>query len=84
MDKKKNLTVPSAKGEVKAKLNPTAEAKKEIKVKQNPTAEAKKEIKVKQNPTAEAIKKAPDEVIARAIHDALTKEHEKGFTGKKK
>lgn len=49
MEKKKNLPVPSAKGE----------------------------IKIKQNPTAEAIKKAPDEVIARAIHDALVKKHEK-------
>ena len=42
-----------------------------------PATSKKAEIKVKQNPTAEAIKKAPDEVIARAIHDALVKEHEK-------
>ena len=48
-----------------------------------PATSKKAEIKVKQTPTAEDIKKAPDEVIARAIHDALVKEHEKGFSGKK-
>ena len=42
-----------------------------------PATSGKKEIKVKKNPTAEAIKRAPDEVIARAIHDALVKDHEK-------
>ena len=39
--------------------------------------EKKAEIKIKKNPHAEAMKKAPDEIIARAIHDALVKEHEK-------
>lgn len=34
----------------------------------------KQEIKVKQSPAAEALKRAPDEAIARAIHDALLKE----------
>ncbi len=37
----------------------------------------KSEIKIKKNEKAEAMKKAPDEVIARAIHDAIMKEHEK-------
>ena len=37
----------------------------------------KAEIQLKKNQKAEAMKKAPDEVIARAIHDALIKEHEK-------
>ncbi len=31
----------------------------------------KQEIKVKKDPTAEALKKAPDEALARAIHDVL-------------
>ncbi len=37
----------------------------------------KAEIKIKENPHAAVMKKAPDEIIARAIHDALVKEHEK-------
>ena len=48
-----------------------------------PVPSTKSEIKVKKNPTAEAIKRAPDEVVARAIHEALVKDHEKGITGKK-
>jgi hypothetical protein len=39
--------------------------------------EPKKEIKIKKNQKAEALKRAPEEVIARAIHEALVKEHEK-------
>ncbi|SFC86625.1 hypothetical protein [Butyrivibrio sp. YAB3001] len=37
----------------------------------------KKEIKIKKSPKEEALKRAPDEVIAKAIHDALIKEHDK-------
>ena len=37
----------------------------------------KPEITIKKNPTLEAIKRAPDEAIAMAIHDAILKEHEK-------
>ena len=37
----------------------------------------KKEIKVKESPHAKALKNAPDEALARAIHDALLKEHER-------
>ena len=40
-------------------------------------SEKKAEIVIKKDAKAEAMKKAPDEVIARAIHDALLKEHEK-------
>ena len=32
-----------------------------------------KEIKIKENPKAAALKRAPDEVIAKAIHEALSK-----------
>ena len=39
-----------------------------------PAESKKQDIKVKKNPTAEALKKAPDEALARAIHDALLKE----------
>ncbi len=41
-----------------------------------PTEVKKQEIKVKNNPTAEVLKNAPDEAIARAIHDALLKDRE--------
>ena len=41
-----------------------------------PTPAAKEEIKLKKNPKAEAIKKAPDEVIAMAIRDAIIKDKE--------
>ena len=40
-------------------------------------SDKKAEIVVKKDAKAEAMKRAPDEVIARAIHDALLKEHEK-------
>jgi len=39
-------------------------------------ASKKQEIKVKSSPAAEALKRAPDEAIARAIHDALQKQKE--------
>lgn len=42
-----------------------------------PATAAKTEIKIKENPKAEAIKKAPNEVIAMAIRDAMLKEKEK-------
>jgi hypothetical protein len=42
-----------------------------------PAPGKKQEIRVKSSPKAEALKKAPDEVIARAIHDALLKQKEK-------
>ena len=42
-----------------------------------PAVSSKNEIRVKTNPTAEAIKKAPDEVIAKAIHDAILKDKER-------
>ena len=38
-----------------------------------PEAGKKQEIKVKKNPTAEALKRAPEEALARAIHDAMIK-----------
>ena len=44
--------------------------------KQLPVPDKKQEIKIKKSPTAEAMKKAPDEVIARAIHDVLLKQKE--------
>ncbi len=44
--------------------------------KQLPVSDKKQEIKIKKSPTAEAMKKAPDEVIARAIHDVLLKQKE--------
>lgn len=37
---------------------------------------ARPEIKLKSNPKADAMKKAPDEVIAMAIRDALIKDKE--------
>ena len=37
----------------------------------------KEKIVIRKDAKAEAMKKAPDEVIARAIHDALLKDHEK-------
>ncbi len=37
----------------------------------------KKEIKINKNSKAEILKRAPEEVIANAIHEALLKEHEK-------
>ena len=36
----------------------------------------KQEIKVKNSSAADALKRAPDEVIARAIHDVLLKQKE--------
>ena len=44
--------------------------------KQLPASGKKQEIKVKNSPAAEALKRAPDEAIARAIHDALLKQKE--------
>ena len=41
-----------------------------------PAPSLKQEIKVKDSPAAEALKKAPDEAIARAVHDALLKQKE--------
>ena len=42
-----------------------------------PEPAKKEEIKIKENPKAEAMKKAPDEMIAMAIRDALLKDKEK-------
>ena len=42
-----------------------------------PIIESKTEIKIKENPKAEAMKKAPDEVVAMAIRDALLKDKKK-------
>ena len=42
-----------------------------------PMPSAKAEIKIKESPAAAAIKKAPDEVIAKAIHDAIVKDHQR-------
>lgn len=39
-----------------------------------PDTAKKQDIKIKNNPTAEALKKAPDEALAKAIHDMLLKE----------
>ena len=39
-----------------------------------PSATKKAEIKLKTNPKADAIKKAPDEVVAMAIRDAILKD----------
>ncbi len=49
-----------------------------------PAEMQKKEIKVKTNSKAEALKKAPDEVVARAIQDALLKGHENNAYKNKK
>ena len=46
-------------------------------MKKLPATTAKSDIKIKENHKAEAIKKAPDEVIALAIRDAMLKEKEK-------
>ena len=45
----------------------------EDKDKKLPDKSKKQEIKVKKNPTAEALKRAPEEALARAIHDAMIK-----------
>ena len=45
----------------------------EDKDKKLPDKNRKQEIKVKKNPTAEALKRAPEEALARAIHDAMIK-----------
>ena len=44
------------------------EHKKEL-----PEKQKKAEIKIKENTKAAALKRAPDEVIAKAIHEALSK-----------
>lgn len=44
--------------------------------KQLPPIGTKKEIRVKQSPAAEALRKAPDEALARAIHDTLLRQKE--------
>ncbi len=44
----------------------------------------KAELTVKKSAKAKAMMNAPDEVIARAIHDALLKEKETPVKGKKK
>ena len=41
-----------------------------------PAQTPKQEIKIKKNSKAEVLKRAPDELIARAIHDTLVKQHE--------
>ena len=41
-----------------------------------PVVSGKAEIKLKSNPKADAVKKAPDEVIAMAIRDAMLKDKE--------
>ena len=46
-------------------------------MKKVPATTAKSEIKIRENPKAVAIKKAPEEVIAMAIRDAMIKEKEK-------
>ncbi len=43
--------------------------------------EEKSEIMMKPNVKAEAMKHAPDEVIAKAIHDVLLREHLKKEVG---
>ena len=37
----------------------------------------KKQIKIKQDPHAEALKRAPEEVVAKAIHEMLVKDKER-------
>ena len=54
---------------------PSKEADKK---KDLPASVQKSEIKIKENPKATAMKKAPDEVIAMAIRDAIRKDHNKG------
>ncbi len=46
-------------------------------MKKLPATTAKPEIKIKENPKAESVKKAPDEVIAKAIRDVMLKDKEK-------
>ncbi len=41
--------------------------------KQPASSKPKQDIKVKESPHAAALKKVPDEVLARAIHEALLK-----------
>lgn len=41
-----------------------------------PVVSGKAEIKLKSNPKADAVKRAPDEVIAMAIRDAMLKDKE--------
>lgn len=41
-----------------------------------PAPSGKKEIKVKENPKEAALRKAPDEVVAKAIREALFKDKE--------
>ena len=41
-----------------------------------PATSEKAEIKLKSSPKADAVKKAPDEVIAMAIRDAMLKDKE--------
>lgn len=41
-----------------------------------PAVSRKAEIKIKSSPKADAVKKAPDEVIAMAIRDAMLKDKE--------
>ena len=48
------------------------EHKKQLPEKQK-KSEIKPEIKIKESPKAAALKRAPDEVIAKAIHEALLK-----------
>ena len=49
-----------------------------------PVLSPKAEIKLKESPAAAAIKRAPDEVIAKAIHDAILKDHQKWFKSGRK
>ncbi len=42
-----------------------------------PAKTATKEIRIKKSAKAVALENAPDELIARAIHDTLIKEHER-------
>ncbi|WP_155828051.1 hypothetical protein [Butyrivibrio sp. VCB2006] len=46
-------------------------------MKKNEKLEKMEDIKVKESPHARAIKNAPEEALARAIHDALIKDREK-------
>lgn len=48
--------------------------KKTLSKTENNNSTGKKEIKVKENPKAAALKRAPDEVLAMAIHDTLLKD----------
>ena len=46
-------------------------------MKKLPAPTVNTEIKIKDDPKTETIKKAPDEVIARAIRDAMLKERKR-------